>query len=286
MQVIDGEEAPDAGAEGAADGAQDAEASAAAATESKPADAAAGAGGETAGEAGEDAGETEAGSGEEEPGSESEPLEEEQPDPVERLAASLEERFAKLEEALQGRRAEKAAPTLSDEDWANLEQTTGVGRKGHEHFAGLINHGLQRLEQKLMSALGDKVNPVATDRAIDVVAGIKGFADARVLKPAINKFLAKFDAAQRSSPDLIKDAVIWARGMKASESVARAAKGAERNKTIAGAARPASPGGKGTGKAPVTLNAAQKSAAMRLPGGEAEYRKLLDRKGTGPMTFE
>jgi hypothetical protein len=135
------------------------------------------------------------------------------------------------------------------------------------------------MEAKIDKLLGENVAPLTTDRVIAQVATEKGFADAKVLTPQINEYLKKFSPKWRSKPELIRDAVIYARGMKATEVRAKGNQKGEINRKLGSTHRPAGPQGSGAPKkGAIQLTPMQKAAAKNMPGGEAEYSRILAQK--------
>jgi hypothetical protein len=222
-------------------------------------------------------------SGAEAPDSESEPAAA-PADPVAALLEKFDRRMEEMERRLAAPAAGPAKPAdFSDEQWAEIETRTQIPRAGHKHFAGMIQRGMQALEQKFE----ERLSGYESERVLDQVASDPAFSDAKTMTKEINAFLSKYSPADRRDPALVKDAVIYSRGLRSKANVARAAAGKDRNKHITGAARPASPGGAGKPKLRV-LSPTQRQAASMLPGGEKQYNEILDKKAAsgGRVAFE
>lgn len=239
--------------------------------------------------AGAEGGEAEPGAGtdEGEPGAEgsgAEPKQEETtPDPLAEFTERMEKRFELLEKAVKPQERAPAPVEPTEEQWAELETKTQMPRAGIKHVATMMERGLKAIERKFE----ERLSAFESEKVLETVSADPSFSDAKTLKTEVQTYLKKFAPADRSDPELVKDAIIYARGLKSKAAIARAAKGQERNKHITGAARPASPNGGGN-TAQAVLSSAQKQAASMLPGGEAEYRKIqaAAKKNGGPAVFD
>lgn len=132
-----------------------------------------------------------------------------------------EEQKAKIEEKFGGM------------PFTQVEAVTGL-------VARAVNQVLSQLEGRFSKS--DKSSIIAD------LAKTKEYADIGTYTQAIDKYLAKFAPTMHGNKDVIVDALFWAKGQGLKNAVRKAISSGEKNKRIAGAARPAAPAGGGGGK--------------------------------------
>lgn len=190
----------------------------------------------------------------------------EDPNQLESFKADIKAEIAKLTE-----KPVEQKP-MTDEDWAKLEQSVGAPRQTIEFFT---NQSV-KVVNKMMDYIDSKFAKFEVGDAIANVGKEVGFSDATRYRNEINEFLGDYDTKHWSNPALIKKAVIYARGLNAGKNLTKARTDLERNKKIAGPARPASPAtGMKRTSAPALSGAHKEVAAIM--GNEAEYNKFRTR---------
>jgi len=228
-------------------------------------------GGEEAGEAGKDAGapEGEAANAEGDPES---GVAEQPFDP----AAFKEDLIKEIQEKIA---PPQAPQQLTEEQWAAKEQEFGVSRQAIQAFTQQ-NIKVYNAMREYVDAQFAAINKTT---ALQALSQEKGFTDAPRYRKEIDQFLSKFDPKVHSNPQLLKDAVIYARGLAASGNIQRARNDGERNRRIAGAARPSSPNANGGARKPAatpSLTREQRDAASKFGMSDAEYAGLMKKRGT------
>lgn len=218
--------------------------------------------------AGEDSGEKEGDLGEEKAGGdEVKPNE---------LIAQLQTKISELEQKITQPLPPKpegppAVPQITEEEWAKYEEERGIPRTAQTW----ITNTMVRAVQDLQRHIDQRFAKLDRQEALSSLAKDPEFADANKYPNDVNKYLEKVDPRFHSDPMVLKDAVIWSRGMNFKNGVQKVRDEKEINKRISGVARPASSGG---GKSPsksVTLTPIQKSAARAAGWSEDEYAKQL-----------
>ena len=185
------------------------------------------------------------------------------------VAKSVEEAMAK--------NAPQQPAQLTEEQWAAKEAEVGVPRGAIQFFTGQAMKVYNTLMQQ-MEARFAKFEKADQLRAL---SRAKGYEDAMRYPKFVEQFLSKYKPEHHANPELLKMAVVYARGMASKANVQRARVEAERGRRISGVARPSSPGSSaGASRKPGApalrpLSTAQKQAAAMMPGGEAEYRKWM-----------
>lgn len=169
---------------------------------------------------------------------------------------------------------------LTEEEWSKHEQDWGVPRAAIER----VTQQNVRVVNHLREYIDGELAKLRFDSAITDFSKTPGFNDAARYKKDVQEFLGSYEPRHWNNPDLLKKAVFYARGVNAQGTIQRVRADTERNRKIAGAARPASPGGSIRKGALPPLTPTQREAAMLMPGGEAEYNKF--RVGGGRRVIE
>lgn len=188
--------------------------------------------------------------------------------------AIVEKTLKEIHEKLNEQKPEPVKQ-MTDEEWAKLEQQTGAPRSTIEFFT---NQNVKVVE-KLTQYIDSKLAKLEFDSSLNDFSRTPGFQDAVRYKKDVQEFLSTYEPKHWTNPDLLKRAVIYSRGLHAGENVQKARTDSERNRKIAGAARPASPGGSARKSATPPLTQAQREVASMMPGGEAEYLKYRPKGG-------
>lgn len=187
---------------------------------------------------------------------------EEKPSELETFKAEMKAEIAKLAPK------EEAKP-LTDEQWAAIEQQSGAPRQTIEYFT---NQNV-KVVHKLMDYIDSKLSKFEVNDAIAAFAKNPKFADATRYRKDIDEFLSHYDHKDWTNPALLERATHYARGKNGNANVQKARQDQERNKKVAGVARPTSPNGGQRRISAPALNPMQKEAAA-LMGGEAEYNRF------------
>lgn len=188
--------------------------------------------------------------------------------------AVVEKTLKEIHEKLNEQKPEPVKQ-MTDEEWAKLEQQTGAPRSTIEFFT---NQNV-RVVEKLTQYIDSKLAKLEFDSSINDFSRTPGFQDAVRYKKDVQDFLSAYDPKHWTNPELLKRAVIYSRGLHSGENVQRARTDSERNRKIAGAARPMAPGGSARKPATPPLTQAQREVAAMMPGGEAEYLKYRPKGG-------
>ncbi len=170
---------------------------------------------------------------------------------------------------------EKVADTvkpMTEEQWVSLEQEWGQPR---QTIQKITSQNVQ-VVNKLIDYIDSKFSKIEVGEAIQNLSKDPGFTDAGRYKDSITDFLSDYEQKHWSNPALLKKAVIYSRGLNANKNVQRARVETERNKKIAGAARPSSPSGGMRRVAAPALTGAHKEVAA-IMGSESEYQKFRSR---------
>lgn len=229
-------------------------------------------GGTTTGTDGEDVGTTKEGTGQAEENPEGGAADVEKPlDP----AALKEEILKELQEKMAPPPAQRE---LTEEEWTAREQESGTSRQTIKFFT---NQSI-KVYNAMREYIDEKFAGIEKDGAIRSIASEKGFSDAVRYSKEINQYLQKFNPKFHSNPQILRDAVIYARGLNASKNLQRANNDAERNRRIAGTARPSSPGATGGVRRPGTpgLTRDQRDVAAKFGMTDSEYSGLIKKRGT------
>lgn len=164
-----------------------------------------------------------------------------------------------------------AAKELTEEEWAAKEQEWGVPRST---IKAATMQSVQ-VYNRVLEAMEARLAPIMVSEAVRQISREKGYGDAVALRPGIDKYLSKFPVQHHANPDLLRMAVVYARGLAAQTNVRKARNANERNLKIAGAGRPGAGGG---GTAPRSaaprLTATQSDVARKFNMSDAEYAKL------------
>lgn len=201
---------------------------------------------------------------EEEEGAESEPGIDER---IEKLEAKWEEKLKSVQPPADQPRE------LSEEQWVEHEQRYGVPRQTIKAFTEQTVRAMNALRTEFRQMFQQEVGGFKKDSAISRLAKEPGFADAPSLRTGIDKFLEKFDASHHSNPDLLKTAVIFARGLKSASNVTRARTTDEKNRKVMTRLKTGRPEVGVRTKSSKPLSEMERQAA-EIMGDEAEYSKF------------
>jgi hypothetical protein len=182
-----------------------------------------------------------------------------------RLSA-VEKTLAEINEKIQ--KKEEPVKEKTPEEWAKLEEEWGAPRSVIER----TTRQAVMVFNKMQEYVDSRFAKLEFGNALSDFSKQPGFSDANRYRKDVEEFLSDYDSKHWTNPKLIERAVFYARGKNAQAREQFARSGAERNRVIAGTARPASPGGGTKPRGIPPLRADQKEAA-ELMGGESEYRK-------------
>lgn len=189
-----------------------------------------------------------------------------------------------VEDAMLKNKPADAPPQLTEEQWAAKEQEVGVERKAIQFFTAQS----MKVWNAVQDAMDARFAKFEKIEAIRDLSRTKGFEDASRYQKGIDSFLTKYQPKYHSNPELLKMAVIYARGLARSGDVRRAQVSSQRNVRVAGAARPSSPGSSAgatrrPGSTQRPLTASQREVMQKFGWTEKEYRDSLSTRGT-PVT--
>lgn len=163
-----------------------------------------------------------------------------------------------------------APPQLTEEEWLKQEESWGVPRTAIQAMTNqsvkVINHIMSQLDQRL--AKFEKSD------ALRSLSSEKGFTDAPRYQKDVDEFLSHYDPRAWSNPELLRRAVIYARGKNMNKNVSQARNESERNRKIAGPGRPAPAGNAMRRTVSKPLNPIQRDVASKFGLSESEYAKL------------
>lgn len=191
------------------------------------------------------------------------------------LIRNLTEKIAELEKKISTPTPltpEERAPVqpISEEEWSRYEEERGIPRTAQTW----VTNALVRVVSDVKREMDNRFARFDRQDTMGQLAKDPEFSDASKYPKEVDQYLAKVDPRFHSNVDVLKDAVIWARGMNYKKNVQTIQNDKEKNKRIAGVARPAAGGGsKGSGKS-VSLTALEKSAAAATGMSESEYASL------------
>lgn len=161
---------------------------------------------------------------------------------------------------------------LSEEQWVKLEEEWGTPR---QTIQKITNQNVQ-VVNKLMEYIDSKFAKIEVGDVISSVSKEAGFTDATRYRNEIKEFLGDYDPKYWANPILIKKAVTYARGLHAGTNLQKVRVDAEKNKKIAGVARPSSPSGGMKRTAMPALSGAHREVANMM-GSDVEYNKFRSR---------
>jgi hypothetical protein len=164
-------------------------------------------------------------------------------DPRDAKIAALE---ADIRAIKEGKAVAPAAPAAqpakvyTEEEKAQIAERFGVQDfRTVEAFSGMFAQGMMTIRQEFQNEL----SAFKKDSVISSLSKQKEFADINKYRDGIDEYLKKFSPQYHGDPETIKDGLAWAKGRGLKNSVAKAVSSSEKNRRIAGAARPAAPGG-------------------------------------------
>lgn len=190
-------------------------------------------------------------------------------------------RIANVERMIKEVSDKISAPPVKErtpEEWAAMEQEYGVPRGAIERFT----RQNVTVYNKIKDEMDARFAKYEMNDALGDLVKEQGFNDAVRYKKDVTAYLSRYETKHWTNPQLLKDAVIYARGLNANANVQKARTDSQRNVVVAGKGRPASPGGGQRRSNPVPLTKEQKEAAEMM-GSESEYRKFMSK---GRMQIE
>ena len=230
-------------------------------------------GGKALGEAGEDGGEDADKAGVKE--GEEEPV-----DPRDAKIAELEASIKEIRERSEKPAEKETSPkAYTETEKAEIEQRFGGAPfEQVQAFTRVIATAIGKLREEFQGQFS------RTDKTtvLGELAKEKEFADIQSYMPGIDEFLKKLNPSLHGNKDILTDAYYWAKGRGLKKAVAKAVNSNEKNKRIAGPARPASPSGRTQekGELKFKLTAAEESAYMTFKDSfksKEEYARSLSR---------
>lgn len=189
-----------------------------------------------------------------------------------------------VEDAMNKNKPAEAPAQLTEEQWSAKEQEVGVSRNAIQFFTAQS----MKVWNAVQEAMDARFARFEKAEALQTLSRTKGFEDASRYQKGIDTFLSKYQPKYHSNPELLKMAVVYARGLARSGDVRRAQVSTERNKRIGGPARPSSPGSSSgaarkPGAAQRPLSQSQREVMQKFGMTEKEYRGSLEKRGT-PIT--
>ena len=184
-----------------------------------------------------------------------------------------------LEEAFAKNKPQEPIKERTAEEWAAMEQEWGAPRSTIER----VTRQSVTVYNKVMDVLDARMSKYELSDSLNSLSKEQGFQDANRYKNDITKYLSRYETKHWTNPQLLKDAVIYSRGLNANANVQKARNESERNRVVAGKARPSAPGGGQRRVSLPALTSEQREAAAMMPGGEQQYRQF---KNKGRVTIE
>lgn len=188
------------------------------------------------------------------------------------LAAFKEEIKAELAKLAPPPAVAAEVKPLTEEQWVKLEEEWGQPRQTIQR----ITNQNVKIVKNLTEYIDAKFAKLEVGEAIQEFSKTPGFTDANRYRNDIQEYLQDYEPKHWTNPALLERAVYYARGKNANANIAKVRTDAEKNKKIAGPARPSSPSSGIKRTAMPALNGAQKQAAEFM-GGENEYNKFRSR---------
>ncbi|RTL20760.1 MAG: hypothetical protein EKK55_17395 [Rhodocyclaceae bacterium] len=217
--------------------------------------------GDVEGDGGEDTGEDSPEEGEGKPS---------ELDALKALLAEANKKLKAREEEEKPDATPAAPPQMTDEQWAKVQEEWGMDRRGIEKVTAQNAY----LYRKIIGEVSKMMAPFHKERVIAQMEKQEEFKDIRQHLSGVDEFLANFDDDQHANEKLLALGLMYARGKGLNKAVRTAANSKERNKKIAGAARPAAPSAGAAKKPSRGLNEMERQAA-RLGGmTDEEYLKM------------
>lgn len=236
-----------------------------------------GSGDEDAGEGAEAAEEDEA-DGDEVDGEDDEDGDEEEKDGtggLRELVLSQNQQINKLVKTLSEKA--EAPKAMSDEEWAKIEEDTGMKRAGVKFLAEKI---LGPSLKKIVDTFGSRLAKMESNSAFTAMAGNPKFKDIGAYRGRMEKILQDYSPEARNNPGIMRLAYFAAKGMGIKKAVAAESQRREVRKKISVTKRPGGgKGGEGRGGKSVTLTPIQKQAAKLAGMSEKEYISNMRPRG-------
>lgn len=204
-------------------------------------------------------------------------------DPVLAIKAQIEELTKKLEQQINHKEP-PPVKELSEAEWAAKETEWGVPRTAIQAVTSQNVYLYNKIKQDIMAEFDKRMGGFEKSSALQSLAKDPKFSDAPKYAKDVDEFIKDYPAQHHSNPELLKRAVIYARGLNIGKTVSKVRNEGERNRTITGAGKPNSPNG-GIRNKVVPLTPIQKKYADSM-GGEAEYRKYMNGKSNGAVLIE
>lgn len=174
---------------------------------------------------------------------EAEPEEEAELDPRDAKIAALEADIKAIKEGGPKPAAATAAPpakVYTEEEKAQIAERFGVQDfRTVEAFGGMVANAVMSIRQEMQGMMSQ----FQKDAVIGVLSKQKEYSDIMKYREGIDKYLAKFSPQYHGNEEFIKDGLAWAKGQGLRKTVAKALNNGDKNRRIAGPARPASAGG-------------------------------------------
>ena len=180
--------------------------------------------------------------------------------------AELKTKLADVEKRIGQPRTEETQPKQrTDQEWKDLETRAQLPRETITWVENELKEGLTALGQLMMQHFNKGFAGSAKDKTVENLSKQKEFANIRQYGKDMDEFLKKFDPSTHGNEDLIKSAFYYAKGLNSGKAVKRAMNSTEKNRRVAGTARPASPSGKAQtnkskGKVNLQLSPTEKQA--------------------------
>jgi hypothetical protein len=162
---------------------------------------------------------------------------------------------------------EQKAPQITEEEWAKYEEERGIPRTAQTWITNTLVRAVQDIEK----VINQRFARIDRKEAIQGMASNPEFSDANKYQKEMDQYLEKVDPRYHANPEVLKDALIWARGMNYKKTVQNVRNEREVNKRISGVARPSTGGAKSSSKSTPALTALEKSAADAVGMSYSDY---------------
>ena len=195
---------------------------------------------------------------------------EEEPVKDETSLSDLKKELMGVREALSKGQSKPSEPPIpnkiTEEQWEELEDKTGFSRKQIQ-----TQWDMQR---QFAATIDAKISKLERHELLESLSKEKGFEDALKYKADVGELLNDYGPQHQSNPEILKKAVLFARGKNMGSTIRKIQNGKEKNRRISGVARPSSPSYSEPKGGKVELTPIQKSAARSVGMSEEEYASI------------
>ncbi len=184
------------------------------------------------------------------------------------------EDLAEFVKSMKGEEKPPEPKQFTEEEWAQLEEQTGMSRKGLIAMKSMMG----KMKKEMSSEYQREIASFKKDKAIEQLSKEPGFQDVHSLRDGMDEFLNELPPEKQTDKRVLQFAATYARGKKANERVTQANTSREVNRTIINRSKMSSPTPTKQSKTP-QLTPLQKQYASKFRMSEEEYARLKNGKG-------